>query len=75
MELCTSPIRELDPLIAKTLALRVALCLAVEKGFSRLIFEVDCDEVVRYWLGRLQDRSVNKTVLEEIGVLGLSFVF
>jgi hypothetical protein len=40
MELCTSPIRELDPLIAETLALRVALCLWCGEGFKHVNLRV-----------------------------------
>ena len=64
----------LDPLIVEALALRDAAAFAVQKGFSKVLFEVDCADLVRHWQGRVDDRSVIKPVLDEISELCRFFV-
>ena len=62
-----------DPLVIEALALRDAALYAVEKGFGIVMFEVDCLELVKLWNNRSMDRSVIKSVLDEINELGSSF--
>jgi hypothetical protein len=62
-----------DPLINESLALRDAIIFARGRGFSRAVFEVDSEDLVRLWHNRVKDRSVIKQVLDEISELSLSF--
>ncbi|KAK1660690.1 hypothetical protein QYE76_048849 [Lolium multiflorum] len=63
-----------DPLIAEALALRDAAVYAVQKDFTRVVFEVDCVDLARRWHGRLGDRSMIRPVLDEVSEL-LSTLF
>jgi ribonuclease HI len=58
-----------DPLTAEALALRDAASYAVQNVFTRVVFEVDCVDLVRRWHGRLGDRSVIRPILDEISEL------
>ncbi|KAM0824602.1 hypothetical protein ACQ4PT_070100 [Festuca glaucescens] len=55
-----------DPLIIETLALRDAVTYARDRGFSRVVFEVDSENLVHLWHNRAADRSMVKNVLDEI---------
>jgi hypothetical protein len=62
-----------DPLTIEALALRDAVTFAVSKDFHRVVFEVDCAELVRLWKEGRRDRSVISPILDEIRELVLSF--
>jgi hypothetical protein len=58
-----------DPLFIESLALRDAVIFARGRCFSRVVFEVDSEDLVRLWHNRAKDRSVIKQVLDEISEL------
>jgi hypothetical protein len=58
-----------DPLIIEALALRDACTLAAEKGYERVIFESDCEVLIKLLKNQGEDLSVIKAILEEIRVL------
>lgn len=62
-----------DPFIGETLALRDGVIFAKLRGFSHVIMETDCLEVVNLWNSRHNSRSVVAPVLVEIGELASSF--
>jgi ribonuclease HI len=62
-----------DPLIIETLALRDAVTYARDRGFSRVVFEVDSENLVHLWHNRATDRSMAKNVLDEISELSVFF--
>jgi ribonuclease HI len=62
-----------DPLIIETLALRDAVTYARGRGFSRVVFEVDSENLVHLWHNRATDRSMVKNVLDEISELSVFF--
>jgi hypothetical protein len=63
-----------DPLFIESLALRDAVIFARGRGFSRVVFEVDSEDLVRLWHNRAKDRSVIKQVLDEISELSQFFL-
>jgi hypothetical protein len=63
----------IDPLIAEAMALREGVIFSKLRGFSRLIFEVDCLEVVNLWNSRAVLRSVIAPILLNIEGLVLDF--
>ena len=46
----------------------------MEKGFSKVIFEVDCLELMNMWNNPLGERSVIKPILDEISELSVVFI-
>jgi hypothetical protein len=63
-----------DPITIEALALRDAFKYATERGFTQVIFEVDCAELVKCWQKGQVDRSVIRPILEEIRNISLSFI-
>lgn len=63
-----------DPLVAEALALRDGVIFAKLRGFTRVVLEVDCLEVVRLWDSRLFSRSLIAPILAEIEGLASSFI-
>jgi hypothetical protein len=66
--MCKSYIGMSDPVTVEALALIDAFMYATERGFTGVIFEVDCAELVKCWQKGQVDRS------EEIRDLNLSFI-
>ena len=64
-----------DPLIAEALALRDGVIFGKLRGFSRVIFEADCLELVQLWNSRQFSCSLIAPILLEIGGLASSFVY
>ena len=64
-----------DPVIAKALALRDGVIFANARGYTHVVMETNCWEVVNLWKTRLNSRSVVASILSEIGELALSFTF
>ena len=62
-----------NPLTIEALTLRDAVFFAVERQYSRVLFEVDCAELVRVWSEGRRDRSVISPILDDIRELGQSF--
>ena len=60
-------------MIAEALALRDGVIFAKLRGFTRVVMEVDCLEVVNLWDSRVVSRSVVAPILLEIEGLALSF--
>jgi hypothetical protein len=58
-----------DPFVAEMLALRDAVIFAHARGFQRVVFEMDSQELVRCWLARSKERSLVAPILEEIILL------
>jgi hypothetical protein len=65
----------IDPLINEALALRDGCVFAVDRGFTRLIFEVDSAKLVKLWHYRLTDRSMIRPILDDISELCKLFLF
>ena len=63
-----------DPLIAEALALREGVIFAQLQGFSHVVMEVDCLEVVNLWSSRNKARSVVAPILDEIGEIASCFI-
>jgi hypothetical protein len=63
----------MDPLTAEALALRDGVIFGKLRGFSRVILEVDCLELVQLWNSRQFSRSIIAPILLEIGGLASSF--
>jgi hypothetical protein len=63
-----------DPLIAEAMALHEGVVFAQLRGFSRVVFEVDCLEVVHLWDSRAVSRSVVAPILLDIEGLALNFI-
>ena len=63
-----------EPLIAETLAAREAVIFAKLRGFSHVVLETDCLEMVDLWKSRRNSRLVVAPILEEIGELASSFI-
>jgi hypothetical protein len=61
-------------LVAEALSLRNATVFAMERGFNKVVLEVDCSELVRHWLERESDRSIIKPMVDEISELSVSFI-
>lgn len=66
--------RVTDPLIIEALSLREGVIFAQLWGFSHVVMEVDCLEVVNLWSWRNNARSIVAPILGEIGVKSLSFI-
>jgi hypothetical protein len=64
-----------DPFIAEALALREGAIFANLCGFSKVLLETDCLEVVDLWKTRHSSRSVVTSILQDIGELALNFLF
>jgi hypothetical protein len=64
----------IDPLTIEVLALRDGCVLTMDKGFTRLIFEVDDAELVKLSHYRLSDRSVIGPTLDDISELCKNFL-
>jgi hypothetical protein len=64
-----------DPLTVETLVLKDAVIFARNKGVSKVVFEVDCEILVRQWHDRVNDRSMIKQVLDEISELSMFYFF
>jgi hypothetical protein len=63
-----------DPITIEALALRDAFMYAKGRGFTHVICEVDCAELVKCWQKGEVDRSVIRPILEEIRDISLSFI-
>ena len=61
-------------MIAEALSLRDGVIFAKLRGFSRVVMEVDCLEVVNLWDSRAVSRSVVAPILQEIEGLASSFI-
>jgi hypothetical protein len=57
-----------NPLVIETLALRDAVSYVVDCNFDRVLFEVDCAELVGLWQIRLEERLVIRPILDDLGV-------
>ena len=62
-----------DPLIAETLAVREGVIFAQLRGFSQVLVETDCLEIVNLWNSRSNSRLVVVPILIEIGERASSF--
>jgi hypothetical protein len=62
-----------NPLIAEVLALRDGVIFAQLRGYSDVVMEIDCLEIVNLWNSRRDCLSVVAPVLHEIGELVPSF--
>jgi ribonuclease HI len=63
-----------DPFMAETLALRDVIVFAHARGFQRVVFETDSQELVRCWLARSKERSLVAPILEEINTVKDNFI-
>jgi hypothetical protein len=63
-----------DPLIAEALAMRDGVIFARLRGFTGVILEVDCLEIVNLWNTRHGARSAVTPILSEIGELSSVFI-
>mgnify|MGYP005813528315 CR=1 FL=1 len=63
----------LDPFIGETMAPRDGVIFANLCGFSHVIMEIDCLEIVNLWNTRHNSLSVVAALLLEIGELVVSF--
>jgi hypothetical protein len=59
----------------ETLVLKDAVIFARNKGVSKVVFEVDCEILVRQWHDRVNDRSMIEQVLDEISELSMFYFF
>ena len=64
-----------DPFFGETMALRDGVIFARLRGFSHVIVETDCLEVVNLWKSRHNSRSVVAFLFAEIGELAANFTF
>jgi ribonuclease HI len=62
-----------DPLIAEALAVRDGVIFARLRGYSKVVMETDCLEVISLWNNRHDSRSVVAPILQELGELVISF--
>lgn len=62
-----------DPFIAEVLALREGVIFAQLRGFSHVVMEVDCLEVVNLWLSRDNTRSIVTPIFNEIRERAMDF--
>ena len=62
-----------DPFIAELLAFRDGMIFAQLRGFSHVIMEIDCLELVDLWNSRSNTRSVVAPILTELEDIGASF--
>ena len=65
------------PPLAEALALRDGVIFAKLRGFTHVVMEVDCVEVVDQWIARQESRSLIAPLLFEIeeGLLGFLLLF
>jgi ribonuclease HI len=63
----------MEPLIAEALAARDACAYAVQRGFGKVVLATDCQVLMKHWADRKNDRSVIRTILDEISDLKSSF--
>jgi hypothetical protein len=63
-----------NPLIAEALALRDGVIFAKLRGFTRVLMETDCKEVVDFWESRTGSRAVIAPIIQEIEGLVSSFL-
>jgi hypothetical protein len=50
-------------MFAEALSLRDAPVFVVERGFDRVVLEVDCSEMVPHWMEQGSDRCMIKPIL------------
>ncbi|XP_057419169.1 uncharacterized protein LOC130713418 [Lotus japonicus] len=62
-----------SPILAETLCLRWALRKALVFGFTRVVFESDCQVLVKAWHGREKEISYFASVLADCRIIALSF--
>ena len=62
-----------DPLLAEAYALRDGVLFARLRGFTHVIMEVDCMEMVDLWNSRHNSRSIVAHILVQIGELARDF--
>lgn len=62
-----------DPLIMEGLSLHDGVRFATLRGFSHVIMEVDCLELVTLWNSRHNSHSIVAYLLDEIGELSTYF--
>ena len=62
-----------DPFISELLAVREGTIFAQLRGFSHVVIETDCLEVVNLWLSRGVCLSVAAPILQEIEELSSGF--
>ena len=63
-----------DPMIAETLAVREGVLFARLRGYSHVVVESDCLEVVNLCTLRGNSRSIASPIIQEIGELAGTFV-
>ena len=62
-----------DPFVAELLALREGVIFAHLRGYSHVIMEVDCMELVNLWNSRRNSRSIAAPILNELEDIVPSF--
>ena len=62
-----------DPFIAEVQAMREGVIFAQLKGYSHVVMEIDCLEVVNTWFSRHNTRSLLAPIFDEIRDKALSF--
>jgi hypothetical protein len=62
-----------NPLIAEALVVRDGVIFAQLRGYSKVVLETDCLEVISLWNNRHDSRSVVAPILQEVGELVISF--
>jgi hypothetical protein len=62
-----------DPFIAELLALREGMIFAQLRGFSHVVMEIDCLELVNIWKSRGNSHSIATPILEELEEISASF--
>jgi hypothetical protein len=62
-----------DPMIVEAMALREGVIFAKLRGYSRVVVEVDCLEIVNLWDSRAVSRAVIAPILQDIAGLSSSF--
>jgi ribonuclease HI len=63
-----------DPLIIEALALRDSVLFAKQQGFMKVIFETDCEQLVRLWNDRRSQRSSIAPILSEVEEYSFMFL-
>jgi hypothetical protein len=62
-----------DPFIAELMAFQEGVISARLRGYSHVIIQVDCLELVNLWNSRDNNRSIAAPILEELGDIVLDF--
>lgn len=62
-----------DPFIAELLAFREGMIFAQLRGFSHVVMEIDCLELVNIWKSRDNSRSIVAPIFEELEDISASF--